>query len=43
MSLARESAAKWLKLDAVCDQFEADCAKGNIPPIESFLTSVPSQ
>jgi|GEM_PF-1844323 len=43
MSLARESAAKWLKLDALCDQFEADCAKGTIPQIETYLTSVPPQ
>lgn len=43
MSLARESAAKWLKLDALCDQFEADCAKGSIPLVESYLSSVPPQ
>jgi WD40 repeat protein/serine/threonine protein kinase len=41
MNSVGESAAKWLKLDALCDQFEADCARGTIPAVETYVESIP--
>ncbi len=41
MESAHESAAKWLKLDELCDRFESACLAGTQPRIEEFLIDVP--
>ncbi len=41
MQSAHESAARWLKLDELCDRFEAACLAGTQPRVEEYLNDVP--
>ncbi|MCY2978462.1 MAG: protein kinase [Planctomycetota bacterium] len=41
MQSAHESADRWLKLDELCDRFEAECLAGTQPRIEAFLNDLP--
>ncbi len=43
MESAQESAAKWLKLDELCDRFEDACLAGAQPRVEEYLLDVPPE
>lgn len=43
MPSVHESAEKWLKLDELCDRFEAACLAGTKPRVEEFLHDVPAE